>query len=470
MKTFLRILLLTVVALGTAIAIFYAWTDWAGARHWKAVEANLRAKGEPVLMADVVPKPIPDDMNFAAAPIFAEIQKEPDQSKWRISQIPSFKSGPKGASLLVNAASNIDPKFHGDDVDAARVVLAQMEKWKPLLDEVREAAQRPGTDWKLDYKDPLQMRIGYGPVLINIGKVLACDAEAHLELGDSAGALADFELILNLSERAATPSILIGHLIRRSLIMLDIGVVKLGVERHAWTDSQLETIERNLGRIALRSELIEAYRFERAFLNEIISRYSRKAFSSLVSAIGPDKQEQLMPPLMPTSILWTLRPGGWTNEDQCAYSEGTQSLIENLEAATPESLLKSERTFADTRNPMRVLRTPFTALGLPSIATVSKGTIYTQTLVDETRTACAIERYRLAHGALPPSLAALCPEYLSTVPLDPMSGQSLHYRPGSGDSYILYSVGWNQKDDGDSEQGGRPSEALDWVWKIGSPS
>jgi hypothetical protein len=471
MKTFPRILLLVVIAAATAIAIFYAWTDCAGARHWKAVEADLRAKGESLTIAEFVPKPIPDEMNFAAVPIFAEVQKEPDRNKWRISQIQIVTGNSKGSSLLVNAARGMDPKFSGSDQDAAHMVLAQTEKWKPLLDEVREAAQRPGTDWKLDYTDPLHIRVAYGTTLHDIGKVLACDAEAHLELGDSTAALADFDLVLNLSERAATPPILIGHLIRRSLIAVDTGVVKFGIERHAWTESQLEAIQRALGHIALRNEFIEALRFERIFFNDVIQRYSREAFSSLTSTFDSNGQGKL------TSVLWGLRPAGWTNEDQCDYSEGIESIIHDIAACTPPSLPKFSPGSGMVSPALRVLRTPFTTLGLPSIRSLVQGTIYMQTSLDETRTACAIERYRLAHGTLPPDLNALCPEFLSAVPLDPMSGQPLHYRPGQDDSYVLYSVGWNQKDDGGSELSLEhkkgptpPSEALDWVWKIGNPS
>ena len=35
----------------------------------------------------------------------------------------------------------------------------------------------------------------------------------------------------------------------------------------------------------------------------------------------------------------------------------------------------------------------------------------------------ALERYRLANGAWPDSLAALVPKYLETVPTDPFDGK-----------------------------------------------
>jgi hypothetical protein len=60
----------------------------------------------------------------------------------------------------------------------------------------------------------------------------------------------------------------------------------------------------------------------------------------------------------------------------------------------------------------------------------------------------AVERFRRAHaGALPASLDALVPDYLSSVPQDPFDGKPLKYRP-SADGYVVYSVDVNRADDG----------------------
>lgn len=67
--------------------------------------------------------------------------------------------------------------------------------------------------------------------------------------------------------------------------------------------------------------------------------------------------------------------------------------------------------------------------------------------VDCTRVALAVERYRLAKGALPTSLGDLVPEFLSDVPLDPYGGKDLRYeRLSSG--FVVYSVGEDGLDDG----------------------
>jgi hypothetical protein len=68
--------------------------------------------------------------------------------------------------------------------------------------------------------------------------------------------------------------------------------------------------------------------------------------------------------------------------------------------------------------------------------------------VNLARTACALERYRLAHGKYPQTLDSLAPQFIAKLPHDPIGGQPLHYRTTDDGQFILYSVGWNEKDDG----------------------
>ena len=82
-----------------------------------------------------------------------------------------------------------------------------------------------------------------------------------------------------------------------------------------------------------------------------------------------------------------------------------------------------------------------------------------QTQVHEALIACALERYRLAHNAYPETLDALVPQFLAQIPPDLIGGQPLHYRRADDGKFLLYSVGWNETDDG-----GKPGSDDDWVW------
>jgi len=61
--------------------------------------------------------------------------------------------------------------------------------------------------------------------------------------------------------------------------------------------------------------------------------------------------------------------------------------------------------------------------------------------------ALAAERYRLQHGAWPPSLAALAPTLITSVPIDPMDGMPLRYRR-LPDGVVIYSIGSDRVDNG----------------------
>lgn len=61
---------------------------------------------------------------------------------------------------------------------------------------------------------------------------------------------------------------------------------------------------------------------------------------------------------------------------------------------------------------------------------------------------CAIERYQLDNDdALPDRLDVLVPEYLEHVPLDPYDDLPLRYRFIEDYGYMIYSIGYNRRDD-----------------------
>ena len=64
------------------------------------------------------------------------------------------------------------------------------------------------------------------------------------------------------------------------------------------------------------------------------------------------------------------------------------------------------------------------------------------------KTALALRAYRLQHAGYPATLKVMVPKYLSLVPDDPFAlSITLRYKR-TGNSYLLYSVGPDGKDDG----------------------
>ncbi len=76
------------------------------------------------------------------------------------------------------------------------------------------------------------------------------------------------------------------------------------------------------------------------------------------------------------------------------------------------------------------------------------------------RLACRLEEYRITHAQYPDKLEDL-PDLPAHLNQEVLSVQPLQYHR-KGDSYQLYSLGWNQKDDG-GVYSTDPKEG-DWPW------
>ena len=127
---------------------------------------------------------------------------------------------------------------------------------------------------------------------------------------------------------------------------------------------------------------------------------------------------------------------------------------------------------------------PFNLLArliLPAQGQAATRLAYGQASVDLARTALALERCRLAQGAFPEALDTLAPQFIDKLPHDIISGQPsqgsgsasqpLHYRRTSDGQFVLYSVGWNETDDGGvagiDKDGAVDMQSGDWVWGKG---
>jgi hypothetical protein len=172
-------------------------------------------------------------------------------------------------------------------------------------------------------------------------------------------------------------------------------------------------------------------------------------------------------------------PHGWYELEKFNYARLYNLQLEGILDA-PAKRVFPEKIAAGTnaleqalagRNPVTTILTRhqlLSAVMLPALGNIPKKGAAAQVAADEALLACALERYRLAHGEYPDKLDALAPEFISGLPHDVIGGEPYKYHR-TADSFVLYSVGWNEIDDGgqigmkghstDISQG-------DWVWGI----
>ena len=165
-----------------------------------------------------------------------------------------------------------------------------------------------------------------------------------------------------------------------------------------------------------------------------------------------------------------LAPEGWLYQDLVQLNR--HYLDQVSPAFDPDQRFTAAPPFENAL--MRLcFRTAFGKKYSPGTSAFTLRIAALQTALDQAQIACALERYRLAHGQFPDSLDALMPQYLDKLPHDIMNGQPLKYRRTDDGQFILYSVGWNEKDDGGAvatkSDGGRDIDKGDWVWRYPAP-
>src|SRR6185369_888460 len=109
------------------------------------------------------------------------------------------------------------------------------------------------------------------------------------------------------------------------------------------------------------------------------------------------------------------------------------------------------RVNVDVEHSITNSETPYNALArmlVPAVNSAISKSARAQSTVQQCAIACALERYFRAHKEYPDTLQKLVPQFMAAVPNDVMDGEPMRYRKEKSDSYLLYSVGWNLRDDG----------------------
>jgi hypothetical protein len=475
------------------VALFYAEEDIRGARAWAKFKRAQAAEGEKVEAADFIPPPVPDAQNFAMTPLLRSLldyERTTNGVHWRDTntwqhltsiRIDLWSGGtqaPKLADLepgvpvdlkafadFYRGNTNYPQSAHaGND---GEIVLTALNKFEPDLKELRAAAaSRPFSRFPIEYhyKPPGAISL---PHLASIkGLSLVCDLRAIAELDShrSADALADLQLALRLSDSIRNEPFLIDHLVRIATLNLVMQGIREGLTRHAWSDSQLAELGTNLASIDLLSEYGSAIRGENAMhISGIDYMRSQGLRGSRFDA--PDESQ-------PGSGAFRWMPAGWYYQNMVVLGEYSRDYLFTaidasnrvVDPASGDMMLRS--LSMQKLGPYNF----FAKLMLPALANADRRAARGQTLLDETRVACALERYRMQQKQLPDSLQALAPQYISKIPNDLFDGQPLRYKTNTNGGYLIYSIGWNERDDGGVAaytKGNSPrqdSNDGDWVW------
>jgi len=476
----LRWILIVLAILVTLIAVLYTEENWRGKSDWQNYKAEWEAKGEKFDWQAFVPSPIPDDQNFFAAPIatnillghfyFSTTRADggyPDlkSSYWAGGKATDLKGWQSYYRNQANANStNGFPVTPQAQTPAADVILA-LSKYDLAIAELQQAAQRPGSRLPLDYETPYDMVSSLLPdmaALKRCNQVLELRAVAELANGQSARAYDDVKLMFRVNDSIRNQPILISYLVRVALLHITLQPIWEGLVEHRWTDEQLAGISAELSKQDFLADYEFCMRGERAFAIAILEnrRLTREDVVALESGNLATNHFSFM-------------PEGYFYQNELNFARVSQQYV--LPLADTNSRIMSPDALNHANDAVQAQTKHYSLYKIesqaafPVVVAAVRRFAFAQTGVDLARIACALERYHLAHGEYPESLNTLAPQFIETIPHDIINGKPLHYQRASDGKFLLYSVGWNETDDGGqiglTKKGNLDVNKGDWVWK-----
>ncbi|MDA1277297.1 MAG: hypothetical protein O2960_25090 [Verrucomicrobia bacterium] len=527
----LRPFLFGIAALVTLVFLFYAIENWRGKRAWEQYRKEAEARGEVLDWQAYVPPPVPGSENFAMTPFLAPLfdfvpDPKPGENLWRdtngFARVQAFaKDLPymrqtgywhqgdrtdlaswlkafdetKRKPIADRNSSDASAPLN-DPGDIAAAISKVLSDCEPVIDELRAASQRPMSRFpvRYDQSNPAGILLPHLALVKRVCQVLKIRALSEMVSGDTEAAFRDLLLMFFLIDAHREEPFLISQLVRLADFQLASQVLWEGLADHRFTEPQLAEIQSRLSKLNFLEDMDHSLRSERAFGIKIIDwiRQSPDWVRTLDTLGSPDVAEGIS-----AAAFWAgFLPRGWLHFEKVNYAR----LFE-------EFLLSGDRNGFRMIDPSRAERNDgelnrilgktgngithhmiLAKMLLPALSKVQVKAAFYQSAANEAETACALERYRIATSAYPERLEDLVPRFLETLPLDVVTGKPLIYRRVDGDRFVLYSIGWNEKDDGglfESERTGdsgsepAPSESRkkssrqkglnleegDWVWK-----
>ncbi len=489
MKRFLKWAAIVVGVLILLLALiagsFIGWLKWSGERDWKRAEAELRSKGEKLTFAELVPPMPSDSENFFADPLWAGysdlvrtncrgcdgtehqvlVTRIPaDQQPitlWRKVALSSQESAElgriRGKSVSsekpdrVAAYGDLRSQLRSEKSAERKKELAALTRQilspaDEVLARTTELSKRPQAQFPLRYdlieqEGSIPDLVLGGGVVLQLSQILDMRAGCELLLGKNVKAADDVETLLRLSSIQKNEPLLISLLVRVSVTTVALKVLDQGLADHVWTSDQLALYQSLLEKIDLPKNLLFALRGERIFFRESLK--GQKQFRS---------------------ITWWL-----LNKDVAYHALLQQRALEKMEGALQAAGWNSASAHPFKDEQAALENAPFSRLmymlvtiAIPALDGATEKAAVGQTQVNQTLIACALERYRIAHGSYPASLDVLVPEYLAKLPNSPITGKPMNYSLNADGTFLLWSPGWNLK-----SLGGKPGEAKgdgDIVW------
>lgn len=513
MSLWRKIWIIAGAALGVVVAV-------ACVRHFQlkgaadAYVAKLKAGGEPLEWAQVIPRTTPSGLKMARSitNVFSQLLDAYDFTNSIV-----FNNNPAELTIAVAPGKRIvgwrqpliyNPSGYQSPTNTWDELGFQLAAQKGNLEELRRLVQGSMLDFNLDYRKEVDPRL---PAILEGMKWsanwLAASTYYNLHQGNSAAACADVRALLALVQDTADQRLEISQLVRVALAKMGADDTWAILQDKNVADADLARLQQGWPALDFCRPLRNAFLVERVRELEFLARY-RKSKAALSKWLWPVFVERGYGTYKRigegASARWELVDESswfkklfhsaamslararwrwfWSYSDELRSLKLWRAGIQAAQMSETNRSFQAVRSYLDrqyaqagfesgTNNPYARFTRSMDLLPLFERAMTA------ETVRNIVVTAIALRRYQLRQGDLPKSLHELSPEFLKTVPVDCMDGTPLRYERINRESFLLYSVGVNGVDDGgDASKHSQPAWAdssnwpwmdqrvLDWVW------
>lgn len=460
--------------LGVALAVLCLATVWL---RWPAKPVyieTLRAQGQPATLADLAAYYGPAPVEENAAPHYDAVLRDFQQRDriWSES-IQSRKTeasdrewellyGPRGN--LVEGAVDVRP----DEAIWDQAWDLALERYREVDGPVAEAlekvaaAEYPYCHYPLDLGSGAMVSVSHLASLRALARTQAFSIWVAAVEDRPDDVVRILKAMGPVAEAVRDEPILISQLVRIAIHGIEVTAAEQALSRTQFSEQQLAEMQHYLQTVLPPGE--EQSMFARAMIGE-------RVFSS-----GATLDE--------LGIDYGFNVGGMLYQQSFpAYSRlvmlrSFDEMIRN----TGNTYTPMLREIDNTANPNYILP----RLLLPALDRAREAEWRCRVSLDMAAAACAVERYRLAHGALPETLDELVPAFMESVAADPFrdDGGPISYRVVDDGGYMLYSWAMNRTDEGGVHQdqdahGLRQGRSVkkgndwangDWIFGVTPPS
>jgi len=457
--------------------------------------AELKAKGEPMELSQVIPPPVPTGKNSASFFLRAAALLTTNYDDVLSTNPPVAMHGVAPGKAVVSWEQ---PGIRDTGMtNSWQDIQKALQRNAGALNLLIQLTNSSLFDFNLQYDEGFDMRLTHLSLETKSAQRLAVAAIYNLHLGDANLAADNIRAIFVLVNGTYDERIVISQLVRISIAHIGIAATWEFLQSPNPSDKNLADLQAAISRMEFVRTQINTLQAERVRSEASLAKWRSsdsefsKYFDSKKRFYGvggdPADDDTLWNGLQfkTKAFLWRY---WWSYPDELRSLKGyevSMNMMRSVETnGSFQDALSVQTDALDKLGISKLNSSPFSRTtdfrsmiseSIMFLDSVTRRVMQVEVAKQTALTAIALKRYQLKYKNYPQSLEAMVPEFISAVPNDPMDGQPLRCRRNANGTFLLYSVGENGKDDGGDPSLGKGitgsnfyywqnPHALDWVW------